>query len=94
MSDFNKDGGPAYPATVRHRIFTKEAMDEANLPDALAFGAMECAGMTLRDYFAAQAVPSILDEYYAGNATEWPSFEGVAAAAYLLADAMLKERAK
>lgn len=54
-----------------------------------------CLGMTLRDYFAAKAIPV---------ATKWeedsptydngqnPTFQGVAERAYLLADAMLKAR--
>ncbi len=45
-------------------------------------------GMTLRDYFAAKALNGLL----AGRILTRQDFEQNARAAYLLADAMLKER--
>ena len=49
-------------------------------------------GMTLRDYFAAKALPSVLS----ASAHSDGSYDYVAAAigAYMVADAMLKERDK
>ena len=53
----------------------------------------ECVGgMSLRDYFAAKALPSTLS----ASASRDGSYDYVAAAigAYMVADAMLKEREK
>ena len=52
-------------------------------------------GMTLRDYFAAKALPSVLTAYYKHGEDE--GFEymwqvGIAMDAYFIADAMLKAR--
>lgn len=47
-------------------------------------------GMTLRDYFAAKAVQGICAS---GPSEDWTN-DQLAAEAYELADAMLKERAK
>jgi len=53
-------------------------------------------GMTLRDYFAAQAMPSIARDFWedvrAGKygSEHWPI--AIAKSAYLMADAMLKAR--
>lgn len=47
----------------------------------------EHSGMTLRDYFAAKAMQAILSRTPAGA-------EGVSEAAFIYADAMLKEREK
>lgn len=48
-------------------------------------------GMTLRDYFAAKAMQSIVERSY--NDISWDhSYEQIAGMAYLQADAMLKER--
>lgn len=53
----------------------------------------DCAGMSLRDYFAAQAIPSLLD--YANNHLAMVRrAEAVAKWAYQLADAMLDAREK
>ncbi len=48
-------------------------------------------GMSLRDYFAAQVLPSIV---IADVKRELTSTAQVAEKAYMIADAMLKERAK
>ena len=55
-----------------------------------------CSGMTLRDYFAAEALPQALAEYAAearkhGWAEGWR--DCVAMDVYSMADAMLKARA-
>lgn len=54
-------------------------------------------GMTLRDYFAAKALPATLQDYHAGLRNgeygcdpDWAM--GVAVDAYRLADAMLRAR--
>ena len=52
-------------------------------------------GMTLRDYFAANAMQSIIDSNYYSNCTGnngMPVPEFVAKESYLMADAMLKQR--
>ncbi len=50
-------------------------------------------GMTLRDYFAAQALAGICANMNC-NPTRLPHFENIAEDAYKMADAMLKEREK
>lgn len=57
----------------------------------------ECAGMTLRDYFAAAAVSGIAAAYVQGNGScvgtdHFP--RNVAAHAYRLADAMIEARSR
>lgn len=53
-------------------------------------------GMTMRDYFAAKALPIMWDAYdkgYCGlNDKDEPNVKTIAAGAYQLADAMLKAR--
>jgi len=53
-------------------------------------------GMTLRDYFAAKAMPMLAAEFYRQNKqlTGGTVADLVAPVAYGFADAMLKERAK
>lgn len=46
-------------------------------------------GMTLRDYFAGKAIPSVMAKWPNGHPNGW---DGIATAAYMLADAMLKAR--
>ena len=50
----------------------------------------ECFGMTLRDYFAAQAMQSFLDEV--GSGSDQRFYKDIAIGAYQVADAMLKAR--
>lgn len=81
----NKDnGGPAFPVTM---------------PAGEAYkGHAEFDGMTLRDYFAAKALQAIIAQgglgFMGWNPSYWGSASGIASAAYLMADAMLAERAK
>lgn len=72
------DGGPAFP--VNHDEGEVTWVDE---------------GMTLRDYFAAKAMQGIIAGAMA-DGSPWRQAEArdKARAAYLQADAMLKERAK
>lgn len=83
MSKHN--GGPAFPST--------------NIPIADIYGNDVSSGMTLRDYFAAAALPSILDESYRMSRDARAQIEGgipalAAKFAYEFADAMLKERTR
>lgn len=82
----NKDGGPAFPAL--HSIdgnWVKEPLDEF-------------LGMSLRDYFASQALSILIPQYeaFAENARfakeEFDHVTATAKAAYKYADAMLKAR--
>lgn len=81
------DGGPAFPE-VRIR-----AGDNYNAPVKLYY-----RGMTLRDYFAAKAMQSMLldTKQFAGCGLGGPSLAAVpdiiAGWSYLMADAMLKAR--
>jgi len=74
------DGGPAFP-------------HEYKFGDGIA---QRCDGMTLRDYFAAKALPIMWDAYdkgYCGlNDKDEPNMKTMADGAYQMADAMLKAR--
>lgn len=78
-------GGPAFP------VSTAEASEgHQDGPNTWQF-----PGMTLRDYFAAKAMPSCYAEYCAyanshGYSEDWKM--GVALDSYAMADAMLKAR--
>lgn len=103
--DLIKDGGPAFPlANAEASMLAEAAEDLANpaLNDAerTYYRAKSSAlhGMSLRDHFAGQALAS-------GDASNWrdnnyrPSdglsvIENTARHAYLIADAMLKARAR
>ena len=73
MSTIN-DGGPAFP------VWELNGKDQ---PEMTGFG------MTLRDYFAAKAMQSILDQKDAHDGREC---DNAAWMAYRMADAMLKAR--
>lgn len=54
------------------------------------FGPIPCdSGMTLRDWFAGQALPIVIEELGLGD-----SAAKIASYCYILADAMLEERKK
>jgi hypothetical protein len=76
----DKTGGPAFPNTVK---VTDEAFAELR-------------GMTLRDYFAAKALPCAWESYERGElkvlASEDACEEAIARLAYAMADAMLEAR--
>ena len=74
-------GGPAFPET--------EYYDEK--PTGLQ------PGMSLRDYFAAQALPAVIAAYLQANGNGCAAdhaLRNIPALAYEYADAMLAERAK
>ncbi|AOX11922.1 hypothetical protein Q5O_17000 [Pseudomonas putida JB] len=80
-------GGPAFPVAYDHQTFNPSHVDEAK---------RLMSGMTLRDYFAAQALQGMLP--YPGNEM-WGSFaemtpKQAAESAYGYADAMLAARVK
>ena len=78
-------GGPAFPKYSWDRLAQQIKVID---------------GMTLRDYFAAKAMPIALQQYTqtCGAITDWHDIGGslscVAGDAYRLADAMLKARDK
>ena len=81
MSEKIETGGPAFPAPD---------LGEHDFGQRGAYW-----GMTLRDYFAAKAMPACYAEYCAyanarGYDEDWKM--GVALDAYAMADAMLKAR--
>jgi hypothetical protein len=61
---------------------------------------ISCGGMTLRDYFAAAALPAIIaatsnGQHLPGHNLEGATIaEAIAHDAYVMADAMLRERGK
>lgn len=82
-----KDGGPAFP--------------QINDQVVAVYPLNECRGMTLRDYFAAKAMQSIMRFYDMQTSFEDDEVndpEGmptlIAIDAYIMADAMLKARGK
>ena len=76
---YTSNGGPAFPSPV-------------DLYDGKTEGAVR--GMTLRDYFAAEAMAIMWDAYdkgYCGlNNQDAPNVEIISKGAYQMADAMLK----
>lgn len=86
----NKNGGPAFPGEyVKH-----ESGEVGNNVPIMAMS----SGMTLRDYFAAQALSTAMsvpwrDVGYT-PANGLTDFEQHARLAYQMADAMLAERSK
>jgi hypothetical protein len=83
MSD--KTGGPAFPHTVEYK-------------GADCGGVVPHGGMSLRDYFAAKAMPATMAEFDDGwkeHAYQQETFlQWAAERAYAMADAMLKAREK
>lgn len=78
-------GGPAFPEFGQEHIYRGEA-------DRLgSFEFIPKAGMSLRDYFAGQALGTLTAEALRLNHSEWAA---TAQHAYLVADAMLAERMK
>lgn len=81
------DGGPAYPLPVND--------EQCRARFESGYG-----GMSLRDYFAAKALPLAFERYHynltkdLGDEWHWKDsdWEGVAYLAYGLADAMIKAR--
>jgi len=83
-----EDGGPAFPIS--------DASDDLHYPNGQPVtsgaDAINTRGMSLRDYFAGQAISQLWNGY--DLKSEDSQLATAAAKAYALADAMLKERAK
>lgn len=78
------DGGPAFPAPM----WTRQADGQPMCPQEFGLG-----GMTLRDYFAGQALAGLLASQIHGM-TNMPSKGPFARLAFDAADAMLAEKSK
>ena len=78
MKDTAETGGPAFPLHIAS-------------PPGSGGGAHSYYGMTLRDWFAGQAVMGLIAS---NDAEAGDRIEDVPAYAYQIADAMLKARAK
>lgn len=90
------DGGKAFPSGAREPRVSHYVTTE-NGPIAPVYH--DTGGMSLRDYFAAKAMDMAWECEKASPTNTptrigTPTYEGVARRAYLLADAMLKERSK
>lgn len=87
------DGGQAFPTLVRGDVMTEDGWRQREWIDR---------GMSLRDYFAAQALKGAADsvcdqlspDHQAGDADVAAHVKRHVRAAYLLADAMLAERTR
>lgn len=80
------NGGPAFPVSDVMALEPRTTAEIVSLAH----------GMSLRDYFAAKALPGFLStcEREPGGAVSSLSAEALARASYEMADAMLAERAK
>lgn len=79
-----EDGGPAFPAKVRHT-------QQDGIDGVIQAWVEQVPGMTLRDYFAGQMIPGLVA--VAAHDTVWHS-EKIATDAFELADAMIAESTK
>jgi hypothetical protein len=75
-SDSTRDGGPAFPHTRVHADTSGRIND----------------GLSIRDYFAAQAIIGLLASTAGANPYAIPGPNGFAELAFELADEMLKAR--
>jgi hypothetical protein len=82
MSD-KDDGGPAFPNTIT----VGPAGDEYHPADH------GVSGLSIRDWFAGQALAGFIAGLYAGDNSGW-TVDGNVTAAYEYADAMLAKRDK
>ena len=81
------DGGLAFPRKLDLRTPSLTAKEIKEL-------VIDHGGMSLRDYFAAKAMQSILSSVTYGDTQEDRFVDKVAIASYTYAEAMLKERDK
>lgn len=83
-------GGPAYPFEYHNQTSTHQPgfFDTGMLAPGAS---QQFAGMSLRDYFAAKAMQSVIAK---SSLRTSEMIESAAVAAYGIADAMLAERAK
>lgn len=82
-------GGPAFP-TITY--------DHQAALNGIGVSVTECVGLSIRDYFAAKALPALIQLFTTGDLTAKDgrpvTEEHIAEQAYCFADAMLAERAK
>ena len=84
MSNEINTGGPVFPCRI-----PTGGLHRSGEPEPTT----EHLGMTLRDYFAAKALPSILaPNPSTGQYAQIDDFPACAVTAYAMADAMLKAR--
>lgn len=102
------DGGTAFPMQDPQAIhaYAQAKTESANSADVnerdqiyLAARAEAVSGMSLRDYFAAKALEGFMNwaldqPHFKDYDTAAKAAAGYAKSAYLIADAMLQERAK
>ena len=87
------DGGPAFPTLMPPAMLVKE---KGGAPEVIECSQYHAPGMTLRDWFAGQA----LDEMIYGPASKQgvqqmqDEAERIAKLCYIVADAMLERRDK
>lgn len=98
MSEQAKDGGPAFPAKRWEQIPDANKIRAWDPDRPAPFEEVQYPGMSLRDYFAAQALQQAIQherERRAGTINPGNfRYEEIAHAAYVIADAMLAERIK
>lgn len=88
MTAHTKDGGPAFP-----QIESALAYDHS--AESYYTNTMSVGGMTLRDYFAAKALPAVVAAYIEASGRCIGTdhiHHNCAAHAFKMADAMLKAR--
>lgn len=76
------DGGPAFPATCSHE----------GIPLVVSYSKEQVSGMSLRDWFAGQALTGILAHSTTCNEQAWKSDTCAAEWSYSLADALIAAR--
>ncbi len=81
------DGGPAFPAEAMIRVVNEDVAREHNLSMDQQYSTAKCEGMSLRDYFAAKAMQSLILD----RGTLSPHVP-LSSRAYEIADAMLEGR--
>jgi hypothetical protein len=79
-------GGQAFPDFMRLQLLRQEGLS----PEMKETVYMQSSGMTLRDYFAGKVLQALMSCGDAGSGDD----QYIASTAYMMADAMLKERAK
>lgn len=87
------DGGPAYPIErmSAHGILAHTGLPEGDAEYIAALATMT-HGMSLRDWFAGQALPTAAADEERHPTCDEATYKGTAERAYLYADAMLRAR--
>lgn len=78
------DGGPAFPSPGK----------DFTVPGGPVDGEFSAPGMTLRDYFAGQALAGILGAEHDNREYGVAGYSDIAEQSYSLADAMIAARSK